>query len=96
MVVLFKMVLSLMGRVNFSQLSRYSSLNEKTYSRNFRRSSDFVHFNRLSIERVYNPKNNYLLAIDASFIPKSGKATYVPGNFWKWKSQAQKNPAKLW
>lgn len=82
MVILFKTVLSLMGRVNFSQLSRYSSLNEKTYSRNFRRSFDFVHFNSLSIERVYNPKNDYFLAIDASFIPKSGKATYGLGNFW--------------
>ncbi|GAB61813.1 MAG: hypothetical protein DWB56_07895 [Candidatus Jettenia sp.] len=82
MVVLFKTALSLMGRVNFSQLSRYSALNEKTCSRNFRRSFDFVHFNSLSIERVYNPKKDYLLAIDASFIPKSGKATYGLGNFW--------------
>lgn len=82
MVVLFKTVLSLMGRVNFSQLSRYSSLNEKTYSRNFRRSFDFVHFNSLSIEHVYNPKNDHFLAIDASFIPKSGKVTHGLGNFW--------------
>lgn len=82
MVILFKTALSLMGRVNFSQLSRYSSLNEKTYSRNFKRSFDFVHLNSLSIERVYNPKNDYFLAIDASFISKSGKATYGYGNFW--------------
>ena len=82
MVILFKTVLSLMGRVNFSQLSRYSSLNEKTYSRNFRSSFDFVHLNSLSIERVYNPRNDYFLAIDASFISKSGKATYGHGNFW--------------
>lgn len=82
MVILFKTVLSLMGRVNFSQLSRYSSLNEKTYSRNFRRSFDFVHFNSLSIDHVHNPSNDYLLAIDASFISKSGKATYGLGNFW--------------
>jgi len=82
MVTLFKTALSLMGRVNFSQLSRYSSLHEKTYSRNFRRPFDFVHFNSLSIEQVYNPRNDYVLAIDATFIPKSGKATYGIGNFW--------------
>ena len=52
MVVLFKTVLSLMGRVNFSQLSRYSSLNEKTYSRNFRRSFDFVHFIHIDIPNI--------------------------------------------
>ncbi|MFO0793022.1 MAG: hypothetical protein U0586_03055, partial [Candidatus Brocadiaceae bacterium] len=92
MVILFKTVLSLMGRVNFSQLSRYSSLNEKTYSRNFRRSFDFVHCNSLSIEYVYNPKNDYLLAIDAPFIPKSGKATYGLGNFW---NRAQNRSMKV-
>lgn len=81
MVILFNTALSLMGRVNFSQLSRYSSLNEKTYSRNFRHFFDFVHFNSLSIEHVYNPRNDYLLAIDASFVSKSGKATYGLGNF---------------
>lgn len=82
MVILFKTPLSLMGRVNFLQLSRYSSLHEKTYSRNFRRSFDFVHFNSLSIEQVYNSRNDYLLAINATFIPKSGKATHGLGNFW--------------
>ena len=82
MIILFTTVLSLSGRVNFSNLGRYSNLNEKTYSRNFRRHFDFIHFNSLSIERVYNPSHEYILAGDASYIPKSGKETYGLGKFW--------------
>jgi hypothetical protein len=82
MIILFKTVLALSGRVNFSNLSRYSDLNEKTYSRNFRRHFDFTHFNSLGIEQVYNPSHEYLLAGDASYIPKSGKETYGLGKFW--------------
>jgi len=82
MIILFKTVLALSGRVNFSNLSRYSDLNEKTYSRNFRRHFDFTHFNSLGIEQVYNPSHEYLLAADASYIPKSGKETYGLGKFW--------------
>ncbi|MDX1462967.1 MAG: transposase [Marinirhabdus sp.] len=82
MIILFKTVLALSGRVNFSNLSRYSDLNEKTYSRNFRRHFDFTHFNSLGIEQVYNPSHEYILAGDASYIPKSGKGTYGLGKFW--------------
>jgi hypothetical protein len=82
MIILFKTVLALSGRVNFSNLSRYSNFNEKTYSRNFRRHFDFTHFNSLGIEQVYNPSHEYILAGDASYIPKSGKETYGLGKFW--------------
>jgi len=70
------------GRVNFSNLSRYSDYSEKTYSRNFRRSFDFTQFNSLAIKQVYDPCGEYILAGDASFIPKSGKHTYGLGKFW--------------
>ena len=35
LVTLFNTILSMSGRVNFSNLSRYSDYSEKTYSRNF-------------------------------------------------------------
>ncbi|GAB63247.1 MAG: hypothetical protein DWB56_03025 [Candidatus Jettenia sp.] len=82
MLILFKAALSLTGRINFLNLSRYSQLNEKTYSRNFRRYFNFIQFNSSLIETVYHHQNEYLLALDASFIPKSGKATYGLGTFW--------------
>ena len=71
--ILFRTVLALSGRVNFANLSRYSSLCEKTYSRNFRRSFDFTGFNAFAVEYVYNPSHQYILAGDTTPIPKSGE-----------------------
>jgi hypothetical protein len=39
----------LRGKANFRNLSRYSKVSEKTYSRGFRRQFDFVEFNRLTL-----------------------------------------------
>jgi hypothetical protein len=64
------------GKANFRNLSRYSALHEKTYSRGFRRSFDFVEFNRLSLADVVTGGSTFAVAIDASFIPKSGQCTY--------------------
>ncbi len=80
--ILFRTVLSLSGRVNFLNLSRYSVLSAKTFSRNFCKSFDFLLFNSLLIKYVYNDMDTYIIAIDASFIPKSGKATAGLGHFW--------------
>lgn len=82
MLTLFKTVMSLSGRVNFTNMSRYSDLNERTYSRNFRRCFDFSCFNNLIVEETYDPRKQYILALDPSFIPKSGKKTYGLGKFW--------------
>lgn len=82
LMILFNTVLSMSGRVNFANLSRYSAYNEKSYSRNFRRFFDFTEFNALAIEHVYDSSHEYILATDASFIPKSGKSTFGLGTFW--------------
>jgi hypothetical protein len=60
------------GRVNFRNLGRYSALNEKTFSRWFRRSFDFVTFNLLSLKDLTD-KGEWVAAIDARFLPKSGR-----------------------
>ncbi|MBK8534684.1 MAG: hypothetical protein IPL59_05940 [Candidatus Competibacteraceae bacterium] len=64
------------GKANFRNLSRYSELHEKTDSRGFRRSFDFIEFNRLSLADVVTGGSPFAVAIDASFIPKSGQCTY--------------------
>ena len=64
------------GKMNFRNLSRYSSLDEKTYSRQFRNSFDFVTFNQ-NLIATYTPADiTKLFAMDASFISKSGKHSY--------------------
>ena len=76
LIVVLTTLMYLPGKANFRNLSRYSALHEKTYSRGFRRSFDFVEFNRLSLADIVARGSTLAIAIDASFIPKSGKCTY--------------------
>ena len=69
------------GRVNFRNLGRYTSLNEKTFSRWFRRPFDFVTFNLLSLKDLPN-RGEWVVAIDARFSPKSGRTSYGLDWFW--------------
>ena len=76
LIVVLTTLMYLPGKANFRNLSRYSELHEKTYSRGFRRSFDFIEFNRLSLADVVTGGSTFAVAIDASFIPKSGQCTY--------------------
>jgi DDE superfamily endonuclease len=62
--------------VNFSNLSRYSNLSERTYRRQFAESFDFTSFNAVLIEEAISPKSRKIAAMDCSFITKSGKQSY--------------------
>jgi hypothetical protein len=81
MFILLTALTYLPGRVNFRNLGRYSHLNEKTFSRWFRRSFDFVMFNLLCLNAVLS-NGEWVLAIDASFARKSGRTSYGLGWFW--------------
>jgi hypothetical protein len=48
-IVLLATLMLLRGRANFRNLSRYSQLCEKTYSRQFRKKFNFVEFNRIGV-----------------------------------------------
>ena len=55
--------------------ARYSQLNERTYRRQYQRSFNFMKFNQQLIEQAIKPESPVILAVDCSFIPKSGKQT---------------------
>lgn len=80
--ILFVTLMCFRGKANFRNLSRYSELDEKTYSRWFRRDFDFVDFNRRSLESVYTSGHELVAAIDCSFCEKSGKYTYGLDTFY--------------
>jgi hypothetical protein len=81
MFILLTALTYLPGRVNFRNLGRYTPLNEKTFSRWFRRPFDFVTFNLLNLKDL--PDNGECVAgIDASFLPKSGRSSYGLDCFW--------------
>jgi hypothetical protein len=74
--MLFTTLMCLPGKVNFRNLSRYSDGCEKTYARWFRRSFNFVEFNRISLSGLSGRGRRLAVATDCSFCPKSGKHTY--------------------
>jgi hypothetical protein len=65
MIVLLTTWMCLRGRANYRNLSRYSEVNEKTYSRWFRRDFDFVEFNRLSLASLLRRDNTLIATLEA-------------------------------
>ncbi|MBK8753284.1 MAG: hypothetical protein IPL99_17345 [Candidatus Competibacteraceae bacterium] len=63
LVILLTTLIYLPGKANFRNLSRYSHLHEKTYSRGFRRDFDFVKFNRLSLADIIANNSTWVVAI---------------------------------
>ena len=63
------------GRANFTNLSRYSDVNAKTYRRNYAKSIPFTTVHGKLIEQCSSPQNERIAAIDCTFVPKSGKKT---------------------
>ncbi|MEP6520069.1 transposase [Microcoleus vaginatus] len=75
LITLFSTILLVYGKVNFTNLSRYSCLSEKTYRRHFLKNFNFPQFNQYFIEKALNPEHTVIAVIDYSFLIKSGKKT---------------------
>lgn len=74
------LILSIQGKVNFSQLARYGNYCEQRYRQQFERDFDFLEFNTQLI-RQQSPQR-LVIAFDPSYISKSGKHTPGIGYFW--------------
>jgi hypothetical protein len=75
-VTLFTTIFVVCGNVNFTNLSRYSDLSEKTYRRHFKDTMGFEAVNQCVIEQVRNPKPGpRIAAVDCTFVRKSGRHT---------------------
>jgi len=82
LITLFSTILVLCGKVNFTNLSRYSEISERSYRRQFQRSFNFIKGNADLIGQAIPATARQIIAIDCSFIPKSGKATYGIEHFY--------------
>jgi hypothetical protein len=90
---LFPTILLLCGKVNFTNLSRYSELSEKTYRRQYSQPFAFVEANRHLIDRSVSEISEVIAATDCSFIAKSGKQTY--GLDWFYNGSASRSEKGL-
>lgn len=79
---LFTTILLMCGKVNFTNLSRYSSLSERTYRRQYSQGFEFAQFNQALVERAKRTGGALLGVMDCSFVGKSGKATFGLDWFW--------------
>ena len=78
-------LVSFRGRANYTNLSRYSELSEKTYRRWFEKELSFIEFNRLGNSEIIPHSAVKIAVMDASFISKSGDKTYGLGKFYNGK-----------
>ena len=72
--------LSIKGKINFLQLSRFSSFCEQFFRIHFENRFNFKCFN-LSLVSTLEIKES-IVAFDPSYIPKSGKQTFGLGRYW--------------
>jgi hypothetical protein len=83
----FMLFLSIKGRINFLQLSRFGHSSEQRFRQQFEKPFDFLKFN---VELVQgHGSGKFAIAFDPSYINKSGKKT--PGLGMYWSGCAQKN-----
>lgn len=93
MLTLFPAILLMCGKVNFSNLSRYSDVSERTYRRQYGQSFAFVQFNQQTIAVAIPAPVEAIAAMDCSFVPKRGKATY--GLDWFYNGSASRSEKGL-
>ena len=79
-IVAMELILTHTGRLNFTQLARCGRSCESRFRQNFRKSSDWLSFNRSFLESTKG--HRIAIAIDPCYISKSGKKT--PGIDWFW------------
>lgn len=86
LVHLFGLLLGMRGRINFENMSRQSSWNERSYRNNYSKAFDFMSFNRHLVNTYCSEEQ--IVIFDLSFIRKNGKATSGLGYFWSGGGQA--------
>jgi hypothetical protein len=67
---LFPTILLLCGKVNFTNLSRYSDLSEKPFRRQYSQPFNFMAFNAQLIAATPPAVGARIAAMDHSFIPR--------------------------
>ncbi len=83
------------GKVNFTRLSRYGGRTAKTFASNFKTSVDWMKVNIGMAQDCFGPADDMAVAIDPSFISKSGRLTYGIGRFWSGVAQRVKRGLEI-
>ena len=92
---IMKLFMAIPNRINFLQMGRYGSFSEQTYRNNFENKDfDWLKFNSHLATKVLTGKRK-AIAIDPSYIPKSGHKTPWIGHFWSGQAGAVKRGLEI-
>lgn len=72
--------ISVKGRINFMQMSRYGDSCESRFRQNFQKDFDWVGYNAEFTK--HTDGHRIAIALDPSYIDKSGKCTPGVGLYW--------------
>jgi len=87
--------LTIADRINFSQMARYGKFSDSTYRQNFARQNvDWLTVNKSFLPKDYVNRRR-AIAIDPSYIPKSGTKTPGLAYFWSGCASAVKKGLEI-
>ena len=93
MIEVFMLYLIIPKRLNFLQMSRYSTYGEQRFRQQFEKKFDFMSFNTELTTRFFGSRK--AIAFDPSYISKSGNKTPYLGRFWSGCAGAVKKGLEL-
>lgn len=79
---LFRVLFAMRGRVNFTNMARYSIYIEQTFRRHFQKALGWVAFNLTILRLRHHPSEPLIGAFDCSYLPKSGTETWGLAHFF--------------
>lgn len=82
-------------KINFTPLSRYGGRTAETFASNFKASVDWIKVNIGIARDSIGEGDDIAIAIDPSFISKSGTLTYGIGRFWSGVAQRVKRGVEI-
>ena len=82
-------------KINFTQMGRYSDSSEQRFRQLFEREFDRMQFNLFLMRQRFGESTRKSIAIDASYISKSGKKTPYIGKFWSGCASAMKRGLEI-
>src|SRR5574344_2643878 len=82
-------------KVNFTQMEIYGNYCEKSYRKHFSKPLEWIDLNIELGKHLFEPSDRKAIAIDPSYISKSGKHTQGIGTFWSGCAQQAKHGLEI-
>ena len=79
---LFRVLFRTRGRLNFTNMARYSAFSEQTFRRHFQKAFRWIALNLTILRLRHHPGEPLIGVFDCTFVPKSGTESYGIDRFF--------------